>query len=210
MCNYIFISIYNNNKESNIFDLFFSMNLKHFSILLMMIQLNQIMKILTLLRKENEEYKNKISNLEKYIKELETKIKEKENIIKDEKIKYDILNNKIKVLENNSNNYSLNDRILELENELNKFKSYCLLPGEKLIEVKFISTDQNINNHIGIAKNTEKFTKLEEILYEKYPKYKDTENYFIVNGQKINRNRTLDENKIKNNDVITLSINDLD
>ena len=48
------------------------------------------------------------------------------------------------------------------------------------------------------------------MLYEKYPKYKDTENYFIVNGHKINRNRTVDENKIKNNDVLTLSINDLD
>ena len=55
------------------------------------------------------------------------------------------------------------------------------------------------------AKNNDKFIKLEDILYDKYPKYKDTENYFLVNGIRINRHRTLDENKIKNNDVLTLN-----
>ena len=45
MCNYILYQyIIIKHKVINIFDLFFSMNLKHFSILLMMIQLNQIMK----------------------------------------------------------------------------------------------------------------------------------------------------------------------
>ena len=48
------------------------------------------------------------------------------------------------------------------------------------------------------------------MLYEKYPNYKDTENYFLVNGNRINRNRTLEENKIKNNDILTLLINNFD
>lgn len=117
------------------------------------------------------------------------------------------MSDKIKLLENNSNNnnYSSNDRILELENELNRFKSYCLSPGEKLISVQFISTDQIINNFTIIAKNTDKFSKLEDILYEKYPNYKDGDNYFIFNGNKVKRNRTLEENNIKNNDILTLS-----
>jgi hypothetical protein len=85
------------------------------------------------------------------------------------------------------------------------YKSYFLSPGEKLITVQFISTDQVINNFRVIAKNNDKFSKLEDILYEKYPKYKETENYFIVNGKKINRNYTLEENKIRNNDILTLS-----
>jgi len=165
-----------------------------------------------LLRKENEEYKNKIYNLEKYIKELEIKCREKDNIIKEQKLKIEKLYNKVKGYENNSHNFSLNDRyrISELENELNIYKSYFLSPGEKLISVIFISIDQIVNNFKVIAKNTDKFSKLEDILYEKYPKYKDTENYFIVNGKKINRNRTLEDNKIKNNDILTLSINDID
>ena len=152
----------------------------------------------------------KISHLENYIKELENKVREKDNIIKEEKIKNENLNKKLKGMENNSNNFTLNNRLLELENELNLFKSYCLSPGEKLISVQFVSVDQNINNFKVIVKNTDNFSKLEDILYKKFPKYKDTDNYFIGNGKRINRNRTLEENKIKNNDILTLSINDLD
>ena len=59
-------------------------------------------------------------------------------------------------------------------------------------------------------KNTDDFTNIEKILYKKYPKYKDFENYFLVNGTKINRHRTLEENKIKNNDILTLEINNFD
>ena len=150
--------------------------------------------------------KNKIFKLENYIKELERKLKEKENKINEEKIKNEELINKIKLFENNSNNYSLNDRILELENELNKFKSYW----EKLISVKFISTEQIINNFTKIGKNTDRFSKLEEILYEKYPNYRSGDNYFIVNRNKVKRNMTLEENNIKDNDVLTLTTNYFD
>ena len=94
---------------------------------------------------------------------------------------------------------------MELEEEIKKFKSFFLTQGEQLISVKFISVDQNINFTV-IAKNTDNFARLEEKLYNKYPSYKDTENYFLVNGYKINRHRTLEENKIKNNDVITLML----
>ena len=167
-------------------------------------------KNISLLIKENEEYKNEISNLKNYIKELERKLKEKENIINEEKIKNEKLIDKIKLFENNSNNSSLNDRILELDSELNKFKSYCLSPGQKLISVKFISTDQIINNYTIIAKNNDKFSKIEDILYEKYPNYKESDNYFIFKGNKIKRNKTLEENNIKDNDIIILSINEFD
>ena len=141
---------------------------------------------------------------------MERKLKEKENKINEEKIKNEELINKIKLFENNSNNYSLNERILELENELNKFKSYCLSQGEKLISIKFVSTDQIINNFTIIGKNTDRFSKLEEILYEKYPNYRSGDNYFIFNGNKVKRNMTLEENNIKDNDVLTLTTNYFD
>ena len=95
-----------------------------------------------------------------------------------------IKNRKVKNIFNNNNNYI--NRIKELEQEIEKYKKYCLLPGKKLIPIKFISIDQKINFNT-MVKNTENFEKLEASLYQKYPKYKDTENYFLVNGNKLNK-----------------------
>ena len=114
-------------------------------------------------------------------------------------------NKEIKNITNNNNNYI--NKIKELEKEIEKYKNYCLLPGEKLITIKFISIDQSINFET-FAKKTDNIGKLEKSLYEKYPKYKDTENYFLVNGKKLNRHKTLEENKIKDNDILTLGVFD--
>ena len=48
------------------------------------------------------------------------------------------------------------------------------------------------------------------MLYEKYPKYIETENFFVVCGNKINKHKTLEQNNINNNDIIILKINNLD
>ena len=65
------------------------------------------------------------------------------------------------------------------------------------------SYDQKINCSF-ICKNTDIFNKLENSLYDKYPEYKDVENYFVVNGNRINKYKNLEENKIKDNEIITL------
>ena len=150
-------------------------------------------KNISLIKKQNENYKKKIIELKNQIKKLKLIIKKKDNEIKE--------------LKNipNKNNYI--NRIKELEKEIEKYKNYCLLPGEELITIKFISIDQAINFNT-FAKKTDNFTKLESSLYENYPKYKDTENYFLVNGKKVNRYRTLDENKINDNDILTLGVID--
>ena len=153
-----------------------------------------------MIKKQNIDYKNKINELEITIKKLELVIKEKDNIINDFKKMKETKN-----ISNNNNNYI--NRIKELEKEIEKYKKYCLLPREKLITVKFISIDKKINFDT-IVKNTDSFAKLEASLYEKYPKYKNTENYFLVNGKKLNRHRTLEENKIKDNDILTLGVFD--
>ena len=156
---------------------------------------------------QNNVYINKINELEKYIKELELKIKEKDAIINEEKIKNENLNKKIKELENKTNKQN---RAAELENEIKLFREYNnFSEGEKLISIKFISFDQDIDYSL-IIKNTEIFSKIEVMLYNKYPKYIETDNYFLVNGNKINRNKTFEKNNIKNNDIITLNINEDD
>ncbi len=71
--------------------------------------------------------------------------------------------------------------------------------------MKIISTDQQINYNV-IAKNTDFFSKIEMDLYNNYEKYRYTENYFLLGGKKINKNLSLIDNKIKNNDILTLCI----
>ena len=160
--------------------------------------------------KENKEYINKIKELELKIKELELKIKEKDIIINEEKIKNENLNKRIKELESISNNNLQNSNIIELENEIKLFRKYCnFSEGEKLISIKFISSAQDIDYPI-ITKNTKMFIELEPMIYKKYPKYMETNNYFLVGGNRINRNKTIEQNNIKNNDIITLIINNLD
>ena len=78
-----------------------------------------------------------------------------------------------------------------------------ILENEKLISIIITSNDQNIHCSI-ICKNTDKFIKIENELYAKYPEYIESENYFLINGNKVNKYKSLDENKIKDSDIITL------
>lgn len=66
------------------------------------------------------------------------------------------------------------------------------------------SFDQNIHCSI-ICKNTDIFTYIESKIYQIYLAYSENENFFIFNGKRINRNKSLDFNEIKNNDIIILN-----
>jgi len=159
--------------------------------------------------KKNKEYKNKINELENIIKELKNQLIEKDKLLKEEKIKNDNLNKKIQEFEIISNDKTKTNNIAELENEIKLFRTYYnFSSNEKLILIKFISFNQDIDFTL-ISKNSDDFSKIEKLLYDKYPNYKDSENYFLVNGNKINKHRTLEENKIRNNDILTLRINNL-
>ena len=73
-----------------------------------------------------------------------------------------------------------------------------------MISVIFISSDQKIHYPI-ICKNTDLFSKIERLLYDEYKNYEETENIFIVEGIKVNKSKTLENNNIKNGSVITLT-----
>ena len=99
---------------------------------------------------------------------------------------------------------------MELENEIKFFRKYYnFSKGEKLISIKFVSVEKDVDYSL-ITKNTERFSKIESILYEKYPKYMETENVFLTGGNRINRNRTLEDNKIKNGDILVVKAIDFD
>ena len=84
-------------------------------------------------------------------------------------------------------------------------------PSEKILAINFVSIgSQDINNYNQICKNTELFVRVEERLYNDFPQFKNSETYFEINGNRIKRFKTLDENNIKSNDVINLFLIDAD
>ena len=68
--------------------------------------------------------------------------------------------------------------------------------------------NNDIFNYSMTCKNTELFVRLEERLYDDFPKYKKLETIFMVDARRILRFQTLDENKIKRNDIISLFVVD--
>jgi len=163
------------------------------------------------LNKEINELKEKIYNLEKELKEekykneiLEQKLfklkSELDESMKNNKdIKdYQEINNALK-----ESLYKTNEEIKLLRTKLSRFP-FELNEGEKLMSVIFTTYDENLYYSI-ICKNTERFSIIENKLYEAYSEYSNPENNFIFNGKKINKVKTLEENGIKNNSIIILN-----
>ena len=79
-----------------------------------------------------------------------------------------------------------------------------ILPGEKVISVALLtSTDQKFIYSLP-CKTSTLFSKIEEKLYEEFPEYKETDNHFLINGKKVKRFKTIEENGIKNGKPIIL------
>jgi len=156
--------------------------------------------------------------LNKRIKELEESLKGKDiiiNYLTDENKKLSIKNNQLNI-ENNNINEKLNKIMLESNEKISQKEKiiqqyelkisqfhFKFSPREKIISIIFTSYDENIMFSF-ICKNTDAFKYLENKFYEKYSEYKGLDNNFISNGRKIDKNKSLDENKIKNNDIITI------
>ena len=175
----------------------------------------KIQKSLTVvIPKSNANYESQVIELKKKLKEeknknqkLTTEIKKllkKMSSMNLEVIKIPILEDKIKELEN-----QIIQKNKEIENyKLNKNNQYddsitSLRPGEKIMAVNFVSMGTNqIINYCLPCKNTYPFVKLEEKLYNDYPNFKEYETFFEVNARRIKRFKTLEENNIKNKDVI--------
>ena len=98
------------------------------------------------------------------------------------------------------------DEINVLKSKLSGSNITNIQPGEQIIAIGFASSDQTIRNFVRPCKDSDLFVKLEEKLYDEYPKYKDVETYFLVNGKKVLRFKSMKENNIKNGQVIMLNI----
>ena len=152
----------------------------------LMDEINNLKETIELLKQENKNMK------QKFMKEIE-KLKEKIQLQEKE------IAQKNRELE----------KILSQNNNLTDNMISITKPGEKIIAVNFVTmVNQDIINYCLPCKLTDLFVRLEEKLYNDYPKYKNYETYFVVNTRRIKRFKTIEENNIKGNDVITLFVNE--
>ena len=161
------------------------------------IKLTERIKELEIINKKTEEEKTKQKT-----KELSNEINEEEDLMTQLLEKIKVLNNNIKTNDNKEKTIELLEEI-RLKNKMLSNFPFKLSEGEHILSVIFVSSDQKMH-YSTLCKNTDKFSTIENMLYDAYPEYTDTKNNYFVNGNKIDKYKSLDFNKIKNNDVITL------
>ena len=137
-------------------------------------------------------YKNQIiNNLQKELNDL--------------KISYNYNLSLINQLKNNLNQKEL--ELSQLQNKLlsnsNQFKT------DSENKIGFAITFRSINQDIIypiVCNKTELISRLEEELYNEYPKYKEFNTYLTCNGVVLKRFKTVGENNIKKGDAIIVNI----
>lgn len=94
--------------------------------------------------------------------------------------------------------------IQKLEEKIKSLEERLLFDSpknEKLMNITIKSGDQKIKYSL-ICKNTDKINDIEKMLYKKFPDFPKTENYFLCNGASIEKFKSLEENKIKDGDIL--------
>ena len=153
---------------------------------------------------------NKINVLEEELLKVNQKLKNKDKL--KEQLKSDLSKKEKNIKEINSNLTKLEDEMKRKDIEIKRLKIDLNVKMEeskdnKLIEVKFVSSNGEINTSIKSFEN-DKFTVIEEKLYIEFENYREINNIFLANGSQIMRFKTLKENKIKDGDVITIMTKD--
>ena len=168
-------------------------------------QNKELIEINKLLNIEEEKMQLELIELKKQV----INIRHNNNNIIIEKYENDMnkLREKNKELEKliDKQKQEINDYIFKLNNLSDTNRAITYKPGDKIISVLFMTQGNNdIFNYSMPCKSTELFIRLEERLYIDFPKYRNVETFFMVNANRILRFKTLEENKIKGNDIISL------
>ena len=169
--------------------------------------------IINNLRSKNN---NETENLKKEIKSYKEKIEKMKNDFQKLSLENNNLKNKMKSPSTQNNqdeivrllkkNEVLNEKIDELNEKLKRYP-FNLEEGEKIMSIIFTSVDQKLNYSM-ICKNTDTINKLEEKLYEEYPKLEGANYYFICNGTVLKKFEKLEKLKIKSGDIIVLNVDE--
>ena len=171
-------------------------------------------------QKNNNEINNYIKQIENLKKELNDekaknkKLFDENNILKNKIAQLDNeinkiqgLRNQIKSLENNLEKKNIEIQNILSQNIKRPYEITSIKPGEKILTVNFVSMGTQDIDHFSLeCKNTDLFVTLEERLLDEFPEFKKYDVYYLVNTKRVKRYLTLDQNKIKKNDLISLYI----
>ena len=179
-----------NNYESEIKKLRDELNIEKNNNKALKIENKKLNDIINSMKTKNIDLTNKIKVLEEQLNKLRLDLQNYKSNNTNSNIN---INNSLKI---NSNN--INDLIVPL------------LPGEKIMTLIFNTQGTQYIVSYGLAcKNTNLFVRLEEILNNEFPDLKKHDTYFEVNKKRIKRFQTLEENGIKNNDLINIFLIDI-
>jgi len=146
------------------------------------------------LKDENNNLKNELENTKIIISNLQN-----QNINNNELEK---LKEEIRLKKNIINN--LNN---ELQNEKNKNNPACFR-FDDIIVIKFISTNQKINNYPIKCLKTNTFAEIEEKLYKTFNEFRETNNTLLCNGTNILRFKKISDYNLNDGDTIQLEKNE--
>ena len=165
-------------------------------------------------RISNDENINSLKNEIKKLTQVITRLNNENNSLKNENQKLkndiDIQNENLNqyLLKINELNIKLTNKNKEIDNLNNAIKNLQLNNPEndyikrgEILTIQIKSIDQKVDISYS-CKNTDIFVRIEEMLYNQYPEYKDLNTYFTLNGQTIKRFRNMLENNIQNQDKI--------
>ena len=171
------------------------------------------------LEEENSKLKDELNKIKKNesneIKKLKLDIdKYKNELIKANKIisnlsNNQVNNNELKKLKDENINLKLqlslkDDEILQLKNNLkNNSIEEQSFKYKDIMVINFISMDGTVQYEMKCL-STEVFAEVEEKLYKKYDKLRNTNNMFTANAKPVLRFKTLSENNIKDGDILQL------
>ena len=170
-------------------------------------QINLLKQQLNDEKNKNQSYINTINTLNAQINMYKSQLNEEKN----KNLSYNNIINGLnetisflkKQLTDEKNKNKNNFQNMNLQNNAREIT--YINPGEKIMTINFVSQgNQDITNYSLACKNTDLFVRLEEILYQDYPKFKDYETFFEVRTKRIKRFKTIEENDIRNNDVISV------
>ena len=178
---------------------------------------------INLIKDDEDDFKNKEEiikiNEEKIIKDNEIKNMNNEQINKIKKIDSNSDGIENLIIEDNKTSENLlielddsnknSFHILHDKKENDVLKNdlpFELSENEKLMCVIIQCNEDKEVHYPIICKDKLPFKNLEDLLYDKYPKYKETENEFYVDGNKIDKLKTLEENNIKNGQIIIMKM----
>ena len=116
------------------------------------------------------------------------------------------LNSNLVLITNLQNNLNQKEKELQqLKNQLVSNQIDNNSENKYGFAINFRSVSQDIN-HPMICNKKDSISRLEEELYNEYPKYKDYNTYLTCKGLILKRFKTVGENNIKKGDTIIVNI----